>query len=610
MTTPVTKRGAVPSDCAAPFGPWNPGLLSQIPRRLLPLTTIYRPENSYTDVARAQELADLTGLPPLELVVFRPERLALHAALVRVMADFSVPDGSTIGDLGINFREIVRVILARYVEPQMEMIGAAYAAARGELATIVDAELDALFPPGAGGAGGKSPSPPRWGLGFLARLLPSAPEPAPAVPPERALIARWQSRERGAPGSPQRAACAALARVVSALLVRHGELWGGRELISSVAIGIAANDYGDEAVGRAIEPLLARAVAEVPFRLLPRQAQPVVMNTKGASASGKSTMRPLQKRLAGSIGVDWLDFALISPDIWRKQLLEYESLGADYKYGGAFTGDEVQIIDQKLDGYMARKGARGEMPHLLIDRFRFDSFAAHSDEAGSNLLTRFGHFIYMFFMITPPGSLVERAWNRGLEFGRYKSVDDILAHGVEAYAGMPELFFTWANRADKRVHFEFLDNSVRQGERPRTAAFGWNGELNVLDVKSMLDVERFRRVNVDARTPAELYPDPAMLAPARNAGFLRECVARIPAVNFADQATGRVYLRIVAGAPAWVDRDALAAAAENADAREGLAAVVPGLFDGSHPAPDAPCYVHTMAGPDGMQTLGAWGELA
>ena len=161
----------------------------------------------------------------------------------------------------------------------------------------------------------------------------------------------------------------------------------------------------------------------------------------------------------------WSDFALISPDIWRKQLLDYATLGPAYKYGGAFTGEELQIVDQKLDRYMARKAERGEMSHLLIDRFRFDSFAPDSDEAGSNLLTRFGHSVYLFFMITPPESLVERAWKRGLEVGRYKAVDDTLAHGVEAYSGMPQLFFTWVRRTDKRVHFEFLDNSVPLGER-------------------------------------------------------------------------------------------------------------------------------------------------
>ena len=79
----------------------------------------------------------------------------------------------------------------------------------------------------------------------------------------------------------------------------------------------------------------------------------MVINTKGPSASGKSTLRPLQKKLAGDIGVRWSDFALISPDIWRKQLLDYGTLGPAYKYAGAFTAEELQIVDQKLDRYMA-----------------------------------------------------------------------------------------------------------------------------------------------------------------------------------------------------------------------------------------------------------------
>ena len=43
------------------------------------------------------------------------------------------------------------------------------------------------------------------------------------------------------------------------------------------------------------------------------------------------------------------------------------------------------------------------MPHLLIDRFRFDSFVPELEGRGSSrLLTRFGELVYLFFMITPP----------------------------------------------------------------------------------------------------------------------------------------------------------------------------------------------------------------
>src|SRR5258707_386037 len=126
---------------STPFGPWNPGLRSQVPRELLHLATIFRPENVTTRIADAEELRDLTGLALSELATFRPQRLALHELLVRVTADFSVPDGPKIEDLGINFRQITRALLTRTVEPQMTTIVAAYDALRRGLAALIDAQL-------------------------------------------------------------------------------------------------------------------------------------------------------------------------------------------------------------------------------------------------------------------------------------------------------------------------------------------------------------------------------------------------------------------------------------------------------------------------------------
>lgn len=77
-----------------------------------------------------------------------------------------------------------------------------------------------------------------------------------------------------------------------------------------------------------------------------------------------------------------------------------------------------------------------------------DRLLPDSNEAGSNLLTRFGQIVYVFCVVAPPAALVERAWNRGLAVGRY-AVDDTLAHSVEAYGGGPQLFFTWFQHSDK-----------------------------------------------------------------------------------------------------------------------------------------------------------------
>ena len=552
---PPVKANAVstPQEAATAgedgFGPWNPGLASRTPREWLGLATLFRAENAFGDLASVEELAGLTGLPRSELVAFRPQRLALHELLIRVTADFAVPDGSRIEDLGINFRRIAGRILTGYLVPRMAAIEKAFEDARGQVTATLETALAEIV----GGRG-----VPSWSL---------------------EQIAECQKRAHAA-ACDTRISLRALARVLSGLFTTNGRAWGTRELILRLARDRAVNVLGSEAVGRTIEPLLREAALAEGYRLLPAQDAPVVINTKGASASGKSTLRPLQKQLAGDIGVRWSDFALISPDIWRKQLLDYGSLGQAYKYAGALTAEELQIVDRKLDVFMARKHTHGKMSHLLIDRFRFDSFAPDSDEEGSNLLTRFGQTAYLFFVITPPEQLVERAWKRGLEFGRYKAVDDTLAHAVEAYTGIPNVFFTWVRRSDKQIQFEFLDNTVALGERPRTVAFGDNETVNVLDVKGMLDIDRYGRVFIDALAPEQLYRHPQLLRPEHNVGFLKRCVEGFRHVNFAAQASGRIYLSIESGVAVWIDPEALQAAIADVDTRAGLTAVAPTAIRG------------------------------
>ncbi|MBV9556670.1 MAG: hypothetical protein JO254_06290, partial [Pseudolabrys sp.] len=335
------------------------------------------------------------------------------------------------------------------------------------------------------------------------------------------------------------------------------------------AVTLVCNDFASEAIGDAIAPLIRQAAVREGYLLLSPQERPVIMNVKGASASGKSTMRPLQRSLATKLGFPWQSFALISPDIWRKFLLDYGSLGAAYKYAGTMTGHEIEIVDKKLDRHMAMQAARGEIPHLLIDRFRFDSFVEGREP--TRLLTRFGDLVYMFFLITPPEMTVERAWKRGLQVGRYKALEDLLAHNVEAYAGMPELFFTWALNSRRRVHYEFLDNSVAEG-RPLTVAFGWNGEMTILDPKRILDIERFRKINIRAQRPEDLYVNKE-LVPERNVQFLQRCARLIPTINFADRATGRIYARLEHGRWTWRDEQQISRLLADPDAGAAIRAI-------------------------------------
>ena len=191
---------------------------------------------------------------------------------------------------------------------------------------------------------------------------------------------------------------------------------------------------------------------------------------------------------------------------------------------------------------MAAKAADGRMSHLLIDRFRFDSFAPAGKES-RRLLTRFGDLVYMFFMITPPEMTVERAWKRGLKFGRYKAVDDLLAHNVEALRGHARIVLHLG--AQHRTARALRISRQQRGGRPATAtvAYGWNQEMTILDVKAMLDIDRFRKININAQAPGEVYVGDN-LAPDCNVDFLKRCARMIPVINFADYDTGHVYARL------------------------------------------------------------------
>ena len=231
----------------ADYGAWNPGIQSDVPWPLLPLSTIFRPENVLTGIDHVHELSDVAGLDVDDLVVFRPERLVVHELLIRVTADFSVPDGPRQEDLGIEFRRMVRTILTRHVEPHMPEIVAAYAALRRALAEVIDAELSralaALSDTGAARA-------PRSGAGGILGLFRRAERPAARAESdwdrEERIVRDWSAQAQSDQDPLRRAAYRALARVASAVRARHGRMWGDASLLAPIAVGLACNDHGAE----------------------------------------------------------------------------------------------------------------------------------------------------------------------------------------------------------------------------------------------------------------------------------------------------------------------------------------------------------------------------
>ena len=283
------------ADDSIDFGPWNPGIESQVPEALQHLCTIFRPENACTGIEKARELRDLTGLPLAELATFRPRRLALHELLIRVTADFSVPEGPRTEDLGINFRRIVSRIQSllhrrRDGPDRTCRRGRAAPPRRGHRARADGSAEDA--PPRRDEPSSQSrhyeSAHPAQGAAHAddRAAMHASPHRAradrrrgremrtrPTIRCDAPRSTRWQGRECDA--GPSRA-----------------DLGRRRSSSPSSPPILRGTTSAAQKSAVSIEPCLDAAVAVEGYRRLPAQEHPVVINIKGPSGVGQEHRAP------------------------------------------------------------------------------------------------------------------------------------------------------------------------------------------------------------------------------------------------------------------------------------------------------------------------------
>jgi len=530
---------------AIAFSAWHPGIESEIPAAYRELETIYNPANVFTSLQEVTDLASETGLSPEELISFRPHRLVLHELIVRVTADIVVLEGETEEDLGINFRSIARNIFSKYVIPRLMQIEHSFDTIHTRVEDMIQRELNTamqqLSP-------GKPPPASLW-----QRLTGTRAKPASAAQSrqerEFELINAYKTRGLASDDELEAAAYRSLYRVLGSIATTRGFIGNDAQYLVRICVRHACNYLGSRDIGRKVGELVEAAIETEGYELIPDADKPILISLKGASAAGKSSLRPMLREMMANLGIEDHGYATISPDIWRRLLLDYDALGESYKYAGRFTSHEVNVIDNRLDHYIRAKAEkRHSIPHLMVDRFRFDSFASEKiTRVLHKTYVRYIDTMYMYFVVTPPEATVERGWERGLARGRYKAVEDFLGHCVEAYAGMPKLLFKWLSTSKPRYFFEFLDNSVAKGTYPELIARGTQGSMQIFRPGPLIDIERFQRINVMATSAQQVAATAEELTVAKNLGFLRQCIARIKLIEFVDIDSNQVFLSIRSG---------------------------------------------------------------
>ena len=516
--------------CDSPFSAWNPGIESEIPAALREQETIFRSDNVSTSYSDVTELAAQFGLKLEDLIVFKPARLALHEMIVRVSATLSIPEGETEADLGLAFRKITLHILNTYAEGKMLELEQGYATLSAEIAQqVAEILAKSIF--------ASQNKPAAKNTSWLSRLFKPR-KPAPAINLESKqerdyrIISEFKDKSKLADSAQQRQIYRSLHKVLGTISSHCGQLASDQPLLTRLCSNHALNAFASRWIGRQLDPLFQQAIAQEGYQIAPNDPDSVLVSLKGASAAGKSSSRPaLKEKYFSSRDKDYIT---ISPDIWRRLLLDYDSLGNAYKYAGRFTSLEVNVIDDKLDRFILSRAERDKaIPNIMVDRFRFDSFTTDIvTHLLRNTYAKYLSTLHMVFVITPPEETVVRGWERGLRNGRYKSAEDFLGHSVEAYTGMPNLFLRWLKAQQPDFRYRFVDNSVAKGQPPLLIAHGDKNEINILRPAGFINVVRFQKINVQAKNPQAVYPPDEQLAVARNTKFLEETIRAIPTVNF------------------------------------------------------------------------------
>lgn len=542
------------------YSAWSPGIESDIPAVYKNQETIYLADNVGAGHDEISELAQITGLSHEELILFHPERLVLHEVIIRITAEIAFIESDEEEDLGITFRQIADKILNLYIQPGIGEIVGSYQTMQQQVRSVIKQELKAsLFTAGV--------TTHNRNKLRLTKIWPftSAKKDKIALSSfnqqerEFNVISGFKEKRLNADNPLSSAVYRSLYRVLGAIANTRGYLGQDMDLLVELSTRHVCNSYGARLIGEMVHALIIQAISEQSYPAVPDADKAILISLKGTSAAGKSSLRPRLRQIMEKIGIENGCYGTISPDIWRRMLLDYDSLGDIYKYAGRFTSREVNIIDSKLDQYIRGKAdKRQAIPHLMVDRFRFDSF--NSAKVSSVLHKTYVKYIdtmYMYFVITPPEATVERGWKRGLDRGRYKSVEDFLGHSVEAYEGIPKLLFKWLSHSQPKFIFEFLDNDVPIDHFPLLIAKGTQGSMNIFDPMGFVNIERYQKINVMATTPEAVYSDVEKFVVGKNLKFLKLCLSKIETVRFIDPNSNAPYLIANSGRLKVVDEDRL-----------------------------------------------------
>ena len=97
--------------------------------------------------------------------------------------------------------------------------------------------------------------------------------------------------------------------------------------------------------------------------------------------------------------------------------------------------------------------------------------------------------------------------------------------------------------------------------------------MSIFDVAAFINIERYAKINIRAKTPREVYPDKEILSVDNNIDFLLQIVTKIKTVKFVDPLSSIAYLEVQNGAFSVLNQAILSEILENPESTEILSAL-------------------------------------
>jgi hypothetical protein len=303
----------------------------------------------------------------------------------------------------------------------------------------------------------------------------------------------------------RRAACKSLYRVLGAIAGKRGRLGADRDLLAKLVARHVCNSHGSRVIGQLIAPMVAAAIEREGYARVATQEKPVLVSLKGASAAGKSSLRPMLKQLLREQGMAADGYATISPDVWRRLLLDYETLGPARKYAGHLTSRELMVIDGKLDRHIRDQAELASAPFPTCWSTVSASTASpprRSDGCCTTPMPATWTRCTCTSSSRPrrrPSSAAGGGHWSAAATRRWRTSWRTASRPSR---GMPKILFKWLASPRPDYRYVFLDNRVpkgtaSRGPSPAAIAAAWSS----YDPLALVDVERYQKINIHASSP-------------------------------------------------------------------------------------------------------------